>query len=187
MPNTSRSRRIRLLFLSAGVAAAIWALAPRGAATGGSVRPAADRKAIASFTLPAVGGGRWSLAEHRGQVILLNFWATWCPPCREETPGLVEIQNRYSGRGFSVVGVSMDDNPQSAVPAFAKRYGITYPILAPTSDFGLAGSVDSIPTSFLIDREGRVARTYYGAVGTDTLSADIEQLLSDAGPLSMNR
>ncbi len=187
VPNPNRSRRIRLLFLSAGVAAVIWALAPRGAATGGSVRAAADRKTIAPFTLPEIGGGQWSLADHRGEVVLLNFWATWCPPCREETPGLVEIHNRYSGRGFTVVGVSMDDNPQAAVPAFAKRYGITYPLLAPSSDFGLAGSIDSIPTSILIDREGRVARTYYGAVGPDTLGADIERLLSDSGPLSMNR
>lgn len=179
MSNPNRSRRIRLLIFSAGVAAAIWALAPDGAVTSGAIRAPAGRKTVAPFTLPAIGGGQWSLADHRGKVLLVNFWATWCPPCRAETPALVEIHNQFANRGFSVVGISLDDSPEHVVPEFVARYGIPYPMLAPTPDFSLANSIASIPTSLLLDGQGRVARTYYGQVSEDMLAGDIESLIAD--------
>lgn len=187
MSNPNRSRRIRILILSAGVAAAIWALAPGGAVTSGALRAPADRKTVAPFTLPAIGGGQWSLADHRGKVLLVNFWATWCPPCRAETPALVEVHKQFADRGFSVVGISLDDEPARVVPEFVERYGVPYPMLAPTPDFGLASSIASIPTSLLLDGQGRVARTYYGEVNEDTLADDIQSLLADSGPLTAKR
>jgi thiol-disulfide isomerase/thioredoxin len=141
----------------------------------GSVKAASDRKVL-SLDLPALQGGQWSLAQQRGNVVLVNFWATWCPPCRMETPGLVSISNRYAGKGLTVVGVAMDDDPLRVVPPFVSRYGIPYPILLPG---GSSSSIDSLPTSLLIDRNGRVARTYSGAVDEQTLAHDIDQLLSE--------
>ncbi len=139
---------------------------------------AGERQPLA-LSLPALNGGRWSLAEERGKIVVVNFWATWCPPCRMETPGLVSIANRYAAKGVQVVGVSMDDEPQRAVPAFVSRFGIPYPILLPTADSPLASSIESLPTSLLIDRNGRVVRTYLGAVDERTLAKDIDQLLSE--------
>jgi thiol-disulfide isomerase/thioredoxin len=141
----------------------------------GNVKAASDRKTF-SLDLPALQGGQWSLAQQRGNVVLVNFWATWCPPCRMETPGLVKISKRYAGKGLTVVGVAMDDDPVRAVTPFVSRYGIPYPILLPA---GSASSIDSLPTSLLIDRNGRVARTYYGAVDEQTLAHDIDDLLSE--------
>ncbi len=142
------------------------------------LRHTGDRRTL-NLDLPILEGGEWSLAQQRGSVVLVNFWATWCPPCRMETPGLVDIAKRYAGRGVKVVGISMDDAPHRDVPPFVSRFGIPYPILVPSPNSALASSIDSLPTSFLIDRNGRVARTYYGAVDEQTLAHDIDALLSE--------
>ncbi len=182
MADSNRGRRIRLLVLAVAVAAIIWSFTPKNPVTSGPVKASANRKPIPEFSLPAVGGGEWSMAGHRGEVLLINFWATWCPPCRRETPELVDLHNRYANRGFSVVGISMDDDPASAVPEFARRYHMPYPLLAPDERFGLANQIESLPTSILVDREGRIARTYLGAVSADMLSADVEALLAEQAP-----
>ncbi len=131
--------------------------------------------------LPRINGGTWSLEADRGKVVLLNFWATWCPPCRMETPGLVSIHNRFVNQGFSVVGVSLDDDPKAVVPEFARKYGVPYPMVVPASGFGLSDGIESLPTSLLIDRHGKVAKTYIGMVTESALSHDVEELLKEAG------
>jgi cytochrome c biogenesis protein CcmG/thiol:disulfide interchange protein DsbE len=131
------------------------------------------------FALPATNGGEWKLTDNRGKVMLVNFWATWCAPCRRETPELVRIHEKYAGRGFSVVGISLDENPASVVPGFIEKFKMTYPVLYPTPDFGMAAEVQSLPTTLLLDRQGRIARTYLGAVSEDMLTGDIEQLLQE--------
>jgi cytochrome c biogenesis protein CcmG, thiol:disulfide interchange protein DsbE len=132
-----------------------------------------------AFTLPAIDGPEWSSREHRGQVVLLNFWATWCPPCRAETPSLVKVHNELNGRGFSVVGVSLDDDPAAVVPAFVREYRVSYPVLKPEG-FPLAGRIETLPTSLLIDRHGRIARTYTGMISESILRRDVEALLSES-------
>jgi peroxiredoxin len=136
------------------------------------------REALPDFTYRQANGEQWRLKEHRGQVILLNFWATWCPPCREETPGLVQIQHEFGNRGFTVAGVAMDENPET-VPGFVERFQITYPILLPPPSEALANSVESLPTSLLIDKRGRVARAYVGAISPSVFAADIRRLLQE--------
>ncbi len=164
--------------MAVAVAAIIWSFTPKNPATG-PVKDIANRKAMPEFSLPVVGGGEWNMADHRGKVLLVNFWATWCPPCRRETPELVDLHKKYEGRGFSVVGISLDDNPARVVPDFVKRYRMPYPVLIPTAQFGFADEIESLPTSILIDREGRVARTYLGAVTADMLSEDVEAILGE--------
>ncbi len=142
----------------------------------GKLNDSSGRKTLA-LDLPALKGGQWSLSEQRGKIVLVNFWATWCPPCRAETPGLVSIAKQYAGRGVEVVGIAMDDSPLRAVPPFVSQFGIPYPILLPSASSPFSTSIENLPTSLLIDRNGRVARTYYGMVDERLLAHDIDQLL----------
>jgi cytochrome c biogenesis protein CcmG/thiol:disulfide interchange protein DsbE len=169
---------VKFAVLACAAAFLIYIVSPTLANRMGSVREAHERKAL-TLDLPTLHGGQWSLAQQKGEVVLVNFWATWCPPCRTETPGLVSIAKRYSGKGVQVVGITMDDD-RHRVPEFISRYGISYPILLPTDDSPLASSIESLPTSLLIDRNGRVARTYIGAVDEGTLARDIERLLAES-------
>ncbi len=170
-------KALKFVVVAGAALALVYLFAPRGSTRSGNVKPSGDRKAL-SLDLPRLEGGEWSLAGERGSVVLVNFWATWCAPCRMETPGLVSIAKRYGSKGLRVVGVTMDDNPKSDVPGFVSRFRIPYPILLPTGS-QLASEIESLPTSLLIDRDGRVARTYFGAVDEETLSHDIDQLLAE--------
>ncbi len=85
------------------------------------VSPIQERKNAANFTLTEIGGGEWNFAERRGKVVVVNYWATWCPPCRVETPGLVNLANEYKSRGVEVVGVTMDENLNDVPPTSVTR------------------------------------------------------------------
>lgn len=169
-----RLKKAGMLLLAAW---AVYSLAPIAANQFGSVSPAAERSEVSDIRLRTLDGAPWSLAEQRGKVVLLNFWATWCPPCRIETPALVDLHQKYAGSGFSVAGVTMDDEPAGVVPGFVERYGVPYPILVPQGEV----HVEALPTSYLIDRSGRVARTYVGLVTERALRGDIETLLAEPG------
>jgi cytochrome c biogenesis protein CcmG, thiol:disulfide interchange protein DsbE len=155
----------------------------------GSAIPIQKRTELPDFAYQQAGGGTWRLSEHRGQVVLLNFWATWCPPCRQETPGLVRLQNQFRSKSFAVAGVDMDENRQ-AIPAFLRKFGVTYPILLPGPDSVLVSSVESLPTTLLIDKNGRVAQIYSGAVAESVFATDVKSLLIErarTGCLTHNR
>jgi cytochrome c biogenesis protein CcmG/thiol:disulfide interchange protein DsbE len=166
---------VRFAALAVFVGLLIYGFSPRFAAK--NAEKAAGKNAL-TFDLPELGGGRWSLSAQRGNVVLVNFWATWCPPCNMETPGLVALSKRYESRGVKFVGISMDDDPAKVVPAFVKKYDVPYPMLMPTPDFQLAYSIESLPTSMLVDRNGHVARTYVGMVDEQELGRDIDRLLA---------
>ena len=87
-----------------------------------------NRKAAANFTLENLDGAKWNFADQRGKVVVVNYWATWCPPCRVETPGLVSFADEYKSRGVETVGVTVDED-LSLVPPFVESYEIKYPIL----------------------------------------------------------
>jgi thiol-disulfide isomerase/thioredoxin len=142
-------------------------------------KDAEERKPLAEFRLPAIDGSSWALSDQKGRVVLLNFWTTWCPPCRAETPALVELSRRYGPAGLSVAGISLDEEPLAVVPAFAAQSRIPYPILTPDASFGLASTIDTLPTTMLLDRQGRVVRTYAGAIAARSLAADIERVLAE--------
>lgn len=163
----------------AGLAVAMIVLANLPRWSTGLVPASGKRKPIDDFRLAQIGGGTWRLSDHRGQVVLLNFWATWCPPCRQETPGLVRLANEYSTKGVSVVGIALDDSGRDAIQSFAKEFNVSYPIALPAPDFRLASSVDALPTTLLLDREGRVAKSYQGAVSHSTFQADVDKLLAE--------
>jgi cytochrome c biogenesis protein CcmG, thiol:disulfide interchange protein DsbE len=162
-----------------GILAVVFFRDRSGPSASATTTPNGRRQPI-DFRLDDLAGSRWQLSDRRGKVVLVNFWATWCPPCREETPGLVRLSRDYRSRGVEVVGISMDDDPRQAVPPFLRRYSVPYPVLVPDSAFELANEVESLPTTLLIDRQGRVAKVYVGAVGEAEIADELDLLLKES-------
>ena len=139
------------LSLLLGLAARLWAQSPGLPPDAAKLRsPAPD------FTLTDLNGRKINLAMYRGQVVLLNFWATWCAPCRAEIPEFMTLQNRYGNQGLQIVGISLDDDPQ-AVLAFYKQFKMNYPVAV--GDASLAerfGGILGLPVTFLIGCDGRI-------------------------------
>jgi peroxiredoxin len=133
------------------------------------------RRANLDFTLRDVGGREVSLSEFRGNVVLINFWATWCAPCRVEIPDLVALHRKYQSRGLVILGVSVDD-PVSVLAPFVAAYHMTYPVLvgAGHRDFLEAfGPLAAFPTSLLISRDGKVCARHVGVIETAGLERQI--------------
>ena len=130
------------------------------------------------FTLPQLDGTQLTLSSYRGKVVLLDFWATWCVPCREETPHFVEMQQKYGDRGLQMIGVSMDDSPDP-VRTFYQQFHMSYPVVMGTPAIGEAyGGVLGLPIAFLIDRSGRIVARHMGATDPSVFDNEVQQLLS---------
>lgn len=142
------------------------------------VAPTAERKTAANFTLKTLDGAEWNFAEHRGKVVVVNYWATWCGPCRVEMPGLVSFANEFRPRGVEIVGVTVDED-LSLVPPFIEKYTIKYPILTDGLNPNLSADGMALPTTFLYDKNGRLAKKYTGIVLESTLKSDVEELLAE--------
>ncbi len=129
------------------------------------------------FTLPQLDGQGLRLSSYRGKVVLLDFWATWCAPCREETPNLVALQQKYSPRGLQVIGVSMDDTAEPA-RVFYQQFHMNYPVVMGTAQTGeLYGGVLGLPIAFLINRDGRIYAKHIGATNPGIFEKEIQSLL----------
>src|SRR5215471_9027272 len=134
--------------------------------------PADAQPAHLNLTFKDIQGKPLALSDYKGKVILLDFWATWCPPCRKEIPGYIELYNTYKSRGLVVVGVSMDDSP-SDVKKFVKQIKMNYPIVmgAGRDDLVPAFGELPLPTSFVIARDGKICAKHDGI----TAKADVER------------
>jgi thiol-disulfide isomerase/thioredoxin len=133
-----------------------------------------------SFSLESVRDGKIVESDSfRGKVLLLTFFATWCPPCVEEVPILIKLQNELADSGFSVVGLSVDQQAQASVAKFVDKRDINYPVLLAksqtTRDFG---GIYGIPVAFLVNKSGNVVKKYTGYVQHDILEKDIRSLLN---------
>lgn len=136
------------------------------------------RKLAPDFTLPQHGGQPLTLSSYRGKVVLLDFWATWCYPCREEIPHFVEFQHKYGDRGLQVIGVSMDDSPEP-VPAFYQQFHMNYPVVMGNAKIGESyGGLLGLPITFLLDRDGRITAKHIGATDAAVFEKEIQRLLS---------
>lgn len=117
------------------------------------------------------------LSDYRGRLVLLNFWASWCGPCREEMPTLSRWQRRYGARGLQVIGVAMDDDAQVA-RQFLRRYPVSYPVIMGDAPLGESyGGVLGLPTTYLIDGRGRILARYRGESALHDIEAQLQRLL----------
>ena len=122
-------------------------------------------------------GQTFDLSAYRGKVVLLDFWATWCDPCREEIPHFVELQDKYRDQGLQIVGISMDDGPEP-VRDFYQRFHMNYPVAMGNAKIGeLYGGVLGLPIAFLIDRDGRIEAKHIGATDRSVFEREIQALL----------
>jgi peroxiredoxin len=140
-------------------------------------RPTASGNLAPDFTVTDIDNHKLSLADYKGKVVLLDFWATWCAPCRTEIPHFVEMQNKYGPDGFQVIGISMDDDAQP-VREFYRQYKLNYPVAV--GDDKLAeryGGVLGLPVNFIIDREGRIHAKYLGATDVSVFDQEVKTLL----------
>lgn len=135
-----------------------------------------------NFTLQTLDGKDVSLADFRGKAVLVNFWATWCGPCKIETPWLVELQNEYGSQGLQVVGVAMDDSGKDEIAKFAKDMGVNYPVLIGKESVGDAyGGVPALPESFFVGRDGKIVDRILGLKGRGEIEDSVKKALkSDA-------
>lgn len=131
-----------------------------------------------NFTLPSVDGSIVRLSDYRGKVILVDFWATWCPPCREMIPVLSEIHRKYSSRGVVVLGISLDNDGLQALGPFVVEHRIPYKILLGTDAVREAfGGISSIPTLFMVDRNGKLVRKMIGYHSVEELEGQLKNYL----------
>jgi thiol-disulfide isomerase/thioredoxin len=159
--------------------------ARRSASAGGSdgsfsgitiSKPAPD------FTLESLNGQNIRLSDLRGKAVLLNFWATWCAPCKIEMPWFVELQNEYGAQGLQIVGVAMDDSSKDDIAKFAKDMGVNYPVLIGKEAVGEEyGGVPALPESFFIGRDGKVVDKIIGLKGKAEIEDAVKKALNTQG------
>ncbi|GIV61178.1 MAG: hypothetical protein KatS3mg044_0044 [Rhodothermaceae bacterium] len=131
------------------------------------------------FTLPTLDGQTFRLADHRGKVVLLNFWATWCGPCVIETPELVALYNDLKDRGLVVVGISLDEEGFEVVKPFAEEFNVTYPMVVDDGAVAEAyGGIYGLPTTFVLDKEGRIQQRFIGIFPTEEMRPKLEEMLA---------
>lgn len=131
------------------------------------------------FSLESLEGKNVRLSDLRGKAVLLNFWATWCTPCKIEMPWFVEMQKQYGPEGLQIVGVAMDDASKEDIAKFAKDMGVNYPILIGKEDVGdLYGGVPAMPESFFIGRDGNLVDKIIGLKGRSDIEDSIKRALN---------
>jgi peroxiredoxin len=136
-------------------------------------------KAAPDFSLPTTTGQTMKLSDFQGKAVLLNFWATWCEPCKVEMPWFVELQKKYGPQGLQVLGVAMDDASPKDIAAFAEKMGVNYPILIGKEEVGTQyGGIDYLPSTYYISRNGKVIDHAFGLVSRSEIEANIEKALT---------
>jgi thiol-disulfide isomerase/thioredoxin len=130
------------------------------------------------FTLETLDGKNVSLSDFHGKAVVVNFWATWCGPCKIETPWLVEFQKQYGAEGLQVVGVAMDDSGKDEIARFAKDMGVNYPVLIGKEAVGDAyGGVPALPESFFVGRDGKIVDRIIGLKGRAEIEDSVKKAL----------
>jgi len=140
------------------------------------------------FELPSLDGKDLRLSSLRGKAVLLNFWATYCGPCKVEMPWFVELQKEYGPQGFQIVGVAMDDASTDDIAKFAKDMGVNYPILLGKESVGLSyGGVNVLPTTFFLDRNGKVIAREFGLQSRSVFVDHIKEALGKSGAVQAQK
>src|SRR5947209_3776302 len=146
---------------------------------GGSVSGKLQGKLAPDFELQSLEGKNVKLSDFRGKAVLLNFWATWCGPCKIEMPWFVELQKEYGPQGLQIVGVAMDDASKDEITKFVKEMGVNYTILLGKESVGQEyGGVNVLPTTFFIDRDGKIVAREFGLQSRSLFVDNIKKALS---------
>jgi cytochrome c biogenesis protein CcmG/thiol:disulfide interchange protein DsbE len=128
------------------------------------------------FTLSDIEGRPISLSKYRGKVVILDFWAPWCPPCRREIPDFISLQNQYASKGLQIIGIGLDQ--PNNVASFVQQHGINYPVVVGDDAIAnLYGGVSGIPTTFIIDRQGNIINKFEGFTNRTVFEEEIKKLL----------
>jgi peroxiredoxin len=144
----------------------------------GSPRRLTQSTIAPDFSLDSLDGKTLHLSDFRGKAVLLNFWATWCGPCKIEMPWFVDLQNQYGSQGLQIVGVAMDDGSKEDIAKFAKDMGVNYPILIGKESVGdQYGGVPALPETFLIARDGKIVDKIVGLRGKSEIEDSIKKAL----------
>ena len=143
-------------------------------------------KPVPDLTLETMDGGSIDLSEQKGRVLLVNFWATWCAPCREEIPDLKDLQSNLGPEGLTVIGVALDRKGRKAVAPFVEKHAINYPIVIDTKGAAEAafGPIPGLPTTILVTPEGEVAKRVVGIFPTDEMKPTLQNMLGTSGSAS---
>lgn len=160
--------RLVAILIAAGALLSISACSNIGAIEIGREAP--------DFSLTAINGDQVSLSSFKGKVVMLNFFASWCPPCKHEVPDFIELQKEYGDKDFSIIGIAL----VSAGDArnFATQFGINYPVLVDDGRVSdTYGPIRSIPTTFIIDKEGRITKMYIGFRSKKVFESDIKEMI----------
>lgn len=171
---------LALLVVAVAVAGMLFVGFRMSRRSGVSAAPRLTQATIApDFSLESLDGKNLRLSDLRGKAVLLNFWATWCGPCKIEMPWFVELQNQYGSQGLQIVGIAMDDASKEDIAKFAKDMGVNYPILIGKEAVGDAyGGVPAMPESFFIGRDGKVVDKILGLKGKGEIEEAIKKALN---------
>jgi peroxiredoxin len=136
------------------------------------------RQKAPNFSLQTQNGKVIELSKLKGKVVLMNFWATWCPPCRAEIPDLIEVYNTYKSKGFEIVGIALDEDGWSKVAPYIEEVKINYPVvLGSTKVVQQYGGIEAIPTTFIVDKKGYIVASQVGLLSKELLEQKLKSLL----------
>ncbi len=176
----SNSRYLWMIVTFASLVAIYFILKGNDSARGSNLTPElpsnGTTQAAPGFRLMDIEGHAVSLSDFRGKVVILDFWATWCPPCRREIPDFIALQSQYKSRGLQIVGVALDE--PGKVKGFADYNGMNYPVLLGNDDVSAEyGGISGIPTTFIIDRKGNIVQKFEGFTPKQLFESEILKLL----------
>jgi len=187
---TLRPRQWNMVLVAVLVAGSLFIAATRAQPSAGAYSPAAQTNVLddaaplpdhpaPDLALPQLDGAQRTLRDLRGQVVLINVWATWCPPCRAEMPAIQQAYAEYHERGFTVLAVNQREDA-SAITPFLEQHGLTFPILLDSDGQASATyQASALPSSFFVDRRGVIRTVYHGPLPPSVINGTIEQLLQE--------
>lgn len=168
----------RIFAIVIGVSVAVFSSCSRWEQPAEVSHGSSNLKAAPDFTLKDANGSSVKLSDYRGKVVLLNFWATWCGPCKIEIPWFMEFEQQYKNKGFAVLGVAMDDDGWSVVKPYIAEKKMNYRVVLGNDSVATEyGGIEALPTTFVINQDGQIVASHIGLINKDDYLKEIQSLL----------